>query len=382
MMPRVFFYVQHLLGIGHVFRALRIAHGLRDAGFAVDLVLGGVPVSGLDTTGLNVIQLQPLKAGPDGFSALVTETGAPADAAVKARRTADLLAAFARSQQDVVLIEAFPFGRRQMRFELMPLLEAAHACVNRPRIVASIRDILQESTKPGRAQETLDVLTTWFDRVIVHGDSALVRLEETFPLAGQIAPMIAYSGMVVPPKPAASVMPTQVADVVVSAGGGAVGARLIAAAIAAKPKTSQATARWMALTGPNADAADFARLAAQGAEVGVKVERFVPDLSAVLARARLSVSQAGYNTVADILVAGCPAVFVPFAAGGETEQTLRAQLLQKRGIGISVSEEALTPDALSAAVDQALALPPPTLRLDVDGAANTARILNDLLAAA
>ena len=381
-MPRVFFYVQHLLGIGHVFRALRIARGLRDAGFAVDLVLGGVPVSGLDTTGLNVIQLQPLKAGPDGFSVLVTETGAPADAAVKARRTADLLAAFARSQPDVVLIEAFPFGRRQMRFELMPLLEAAHVCGNRPRIVASIRDILQESTKPGRAQETVDVLTTWFDRVIVHGDSALVRLEETFPLAGQIAPLISYSGMVVPPKPAASAMPTQVADVVVSAGGGAVGARLIAVAIAAKRSTTLADARWLALTGPNADAADFTRLAAQGAEVGVKVERFVPDLSAVLARARLSVSQAGYNTVADILVAGCPAVFVPFAAGGETEQTLRAQLLQKRGIGISVSEEALTPDALSAAVDQALALPPPTLRLDVDGAANTARILNDLLAAA
>ena len=381
-MPRVFFYVQHLLGIGHVFRALRVASGLRDAGFAVDLVLGGVPVPGLDTAGLNVIQLQPLKAGPEGFSALVTETGAPADAVMKARRTADLIAAFDRSQPDVVMIEAFPIGRRQVRFELIPLLEAAHARANRQRIVSSIRDILHESTKPGRAQETVDVLTTWFDRVIVHGDRALVSLEETFPLAGQIAPLIAYSGMVVPPTPAADVPPTQVADVVVSAGGGAVGARLIASAIAAKRSTTLADARWLVLTGPNAGTADFARLAAQGADAGVTVERFVPNLSAVLQRARLSVSQAGYNTIADILVAGCRAVFVPFAAGGETEQTLRAQLLQKQGLGVCVSEDELTPDALAAAVAQTLALPPPTLRLDVDGAANTARILTALLAAA
>ena len=40
--------------------------------------------------------------------------------------------------------------------------------------------------------------------------------------------------------------------------------------------------------------------------------------------AGLSISQSGYNTVCDVLQAGCRAIYVPFAAGGETEQTVRA----------------------------------------------------------
>ena len=223
MTRRIFFYVQHLLGVGHVFRAVRIAHGLRNAGFDVDLVMGGVPVAELDTAGLNVVQLMPLKAGPDGFQALVTTTGDPASPEIKARRTAELLAAFAQSRPDILLIEAFPFGRRQMRFELMPLLEAAHRCTPRPRIVASIRDILQESAKPGRARETADVLRRWFDRVIVHGDPCLVTLEATFPLANEIASIVSYSGIVAPRSPLPNQIPEAIADVVVSAGGGAVG---------------------------------------------------------------------------------------------------------------------------------------------------------------
>ena len=36
--PRVFFYVQHLLGVGHVFRAMRIVSALVERGFDVDQI--------------------------------------------------------------------------------------------------------------------------------------------------------------------------------------------------------------------------------------------------------------------------------------------------------------------------------------------------------
>ena len=39
--PCVFFYVQHLLGIGHIARASRIANALQANGFDVVLVTGG-----------------------------------------------------------------------------------------------------------------------------------------------------------------------------------------------------------------------------------------------------------------------------------------------------------------------------------------------------
>ena len=61
------------------------------------------------------------------------------------------------------------------------------------------------------------------------------------------------------------------------------------------------------------------------------MERFRKDLAGLMASARVSVSQAGYNTVCDMLVAGCQSVLVPYASGGETEQSLRAESWRRWG---------------------------------------------------
>ncbi len=146
-----------------------------------------------------------------------------------------------------------------------------------------------------------------------------------------------------------------------------------------KPSTSLASARWLALAGGNAKPDEFERLQQLGGMNGVAVERSVPDLAATVAGAQLSISQAGYNTVADILVAGCRAVFVPFAQDGETEQSRRAALLAEHGWGVVVPEQELTTDALSKAIDRALSLPKPMQEFDLNGAANTAQLVLDWL---
>lgn len=377
MKPRVFFYVQHLLGIGHVIRALRIARAINAGGFSVELVLGGGPVD-FDTSGLSVVQLAPLRAGSQGFNALVTMDGRTADESLKTARCQELLAAFQRSAPEILLIEAFPFGRRQMRFELIPLLEAAHAMRPRPVIVSSVRDILQEGQKPGRNEETVETLQRYFDRVIVHGDGAIVPLGETFPLAGRISSMTLYSGMV-GPETTGETPVSEPFDVIISAGGGAVGRQLLEAAVEAKPRTVLAAARWLAITGPNALADDVERLGRLAAGNDVTVRRFVDDLAQRLGACTLSVSQAGYNTVADILRAGCRSVLVPFAAGGETEQTRRAELLAAGGLAVVATEADLTTASLGIAIDRAMSLAPPSTRPVLDGAARTAEILADLL---
>ena len=48
---KVMFYVQHLLGIGHLVRASRIATALADAGHDVTVISGGMPVSGFPPAG-------------------------------------------------------------------------------------------------------------------------------------------------------------------------------------------------------------------------------------------------------------------------------------------------------------------------------------------
>ena len=183
---RAFFYVQHLLGIGHLARASRIAAALVDDGFDVTVVTGGAPIAGFPGPGVKSVALPPVTSGDEGFSGLVDLQGKPIDDDFKKRRSEMLLQAFRDCRPDIVIVEAFPFGRRQMRFELLPLIEAIDATSPRPLLATSVRDILQERVKPGRNEETVELVNRHFDLVMVHGDPAFATIDKTFPLAEAI----------------------------------------------------------------------------------------------------------------------------------------------------------------------------------------------------
>lgn len=372
---RVLFYVQHLLGIGHLARAGRIASALAADGFDVTLVTGGMPVEGFVAPGVREIRLPPLVAGDDGFATLLDGTGQPVTEAYRNARRDRLLAIHNEILPDIILTEAFPFGRRQVRFELLPLIERIEARRPKPLLLASIRDLLQARTKPGRDRETVDLVRRHYDAVLVHGDPAFARLEDSFALAAEIADRVHYTGLVGPETILAA--PDR-HDIVVSAGGGAVGQKVMQAAIGAAGLLDPALT-WLLITGPNLPAADFDALSA-AAPANVTLSRFRPDFSGLLANARLSISQAGYNTVGDILLAGCRSILIPFAAGGETEQNARAERLEALGRAISLAEETISAAALADATHRALALPDPgRIRLDGNGARQTGGIIRALL---
>lgn len=372
---RVMFYVQHLLGIGHLARASRIAEAMVARGLEVTLVTGGLPVPGFPGGGVRHLPLPALAVGDGSFAGLVTAQGMPANAAFLDHRRDLLLAAFRELAPDVVMTEAFPFGRRQMRFELSPLLDAIAGTGSRPLLLASIRDILQARAKPARDEETADTVLAHYDRVLVHGDPGFIRLEETFPFAARITERVVYTGLVTGPIPVPS---AEIYDVVVSAGGGAVGQDIAFGATAAARRLPHL--RWLVVTGPNLPQADVTRLAAD-LPANVTLARFRPDFARLLAAARLSVSQAGYNTVGDILQAGCRAILVPYAAQGETEQTERATRLQRLGRADVIAEDRLEAASLADAVARAIESPPPrqVAGLATDGARTTAAIIDGIL---
>lgn len=381
---RALFYVQHLLGVGHLTRTATLARACAADGIEVTVASGGEPVPGLDFGGAALAQLPPLRAADRRFKALVDEHGAPIDDAWRAARRDRLLALYERLAPDVVLTELFPFGRRQLRFELLPLLERCAAdrarTGRRPRTACSVRDILVASPKPGRDREMLELARRYYDLVLVHGDPHFVPLDATFPHLDEIAGRVAYTGYVVA-RPPAPTSPDGTDEVIVSAGGGAVGRALFRAALAARPRTRLAGARWRILAGANLPEPEFRTLAAGAdADAGVAVERARPDFAALLGRARLSVSQGGYNTLMEVLAARLPAVVVPYAGGLESEQRLRARLLAERGLIEVVDEDELDGESLAAAVERALARPPsPGLAgIDTEGAAATVRALRAL----
>ena len=376
--PRVFFYVQHLLGIGHLKRAAAIARALSEAGASVDFVLGGAPVSGIAPQGVRVVQLPPAIASDAQFTSLLDEHRNKVDDAWKARRKQALLAAFEESKPDIVLLEMYPFGRRQFRFELLPVLDRVAGQFPKPLVAVSVRDILVDKGRLDRAREATDIVSKHVDLVLVHGDPALTRFELTFPMARAIEDKIVYSGFVVE-RPVAVDPYADRADgeILVSAGGGAVGFPLLAAAIRAKRLTRHRHHPWRIVTGANLPASERAELDKLAAgNPGIVIEGFRADFGRLLTACQVSVSQGGYNTVMELIATKCPAVIVPFAEGGESEQTLRARMLAERQVLSMVDPEFLTAGTLAAAIDAVRS--PADLELNLDGARRSA---DELIAA-
>jgi predicted glycosyltransferase len=374
MSARVLFYVQHLLGSGHLRRAAAVAAALARAGFDVELVSGGFPVRPLDYGGARLTQLPPTRAADTRFKTLLDENGAPVDDAWRTRRRALLLARFEAMRPDVVITELFPLGRRAMSFELVPLLEAAHGRAPRPLVLASVRDVLAGKSDPKKTDEMVARTHAWYDRVLVHGDPALLPLGASFP-EERIADRVVYTGYVGPmtaPTPPGS---DGEGEVVVSIGGGAVGARLVETAAAARPLSEARGRRWRFLLGGDLPEAARERLRVL-AGPGCVVEPARADFTGLLQRCHVSVSQAGYNTAMDILNAGARAVLVPFAAPGETEQTVRAEAMARKGWAVVCPEADLTAPGLAAAINRAGTMgKPDAAALRRDGANETADLI-------
>ena len=375
--PEIFFYVQYLQGVGHLYRATRIASAMRKAGLEVNMVSGGVPVPILQSDKIKLHQLTPIKCRDGNFSDLVDASGKPLDDAFRRARRDELLSLFAQQQPAMIIIEAFPFGRRQMRFELIPLLEMARSASHKPLIVCSIRDILQISNKPERAAEMLNLVEEFFDYVLIHGDPNFTTFDETFPGASEIAEKIHYTGMVSESGALPVSDRSGAGEILVSAGGGATRSeRLLATAIAAKPLSLARDRHWRLMAGPNLPEKEYVKLGSNLPE-GVTLEPNRDDFASLLAQCAVSVSQAGYNTVVDLLRSRCRSVLVPYSERGETEQLFRARRLADMGLVQLVEADELGPKSLAHAIDAALTGPTPELaNIDLGGAEKSASLIS------
>ncbi|HYR67568.1 MAG TPA: glycosyltransferase [Reyranella sp.] len=356
-MNRVFFHVQHLLGIGHLRRAATLARALSAGGFDVLLVSGGAPTAGLALGAARFHQLPPLRAMDHGLRDLCRLDGTPIDQAFCAERTTAVLDLWRAESADILITEQFPFGRTRLRFELLPLLEAAKARQPRPLIVSSVRDVVRRTASPQRVAEAVEIFRQFFDAVLIHADPALVSFGKSFAGWDRIKARAFYTGYVAEHDLGhRSKSVVGAGEVIVSAGGGAVGAPLLQAALAARPQTPLADRPWRLLVGTNLPDAQRAALE-QAGNAAVIVESARPDFTTLLHNAALSISQAGYNTVIETLCCADRAVLVPFATDRETEQADRAQLLADRGMAAVVPPGTLSPQILADAVRRALAGP-------------------------
>jgi predicted glycosyltransferase len=327
--------VTHLLGSGHLSRALTLGRAFAAAGHDVCVASGGMPVPQLDHTNVTFVQLPPLRSDGVNFTRLLDSDGHVATQSYLDERQTLLNDTLSQLRPDVLITELFPFGRRSLKHEFQGLLQQAKDLTT-PLVLGSIRDILAPPSKPAKADFAVDMVTRFYDAVMVHSDANITPLSLSWPVGPELEPFLHYTGFVAPPKPQPHPNEAGKGEVIVSAGGGDVGTRLFEAAI--------------------------------------------PDFREMLNHAAISVSMCGYNTALDVLQTGVPAVFIPFDAGGEVEQSIRANALSKQS-NISVLVDAkLAPETLLLQVQSGLKHPRNTGRsAGFDGAAHTVSIIENLL---
>jgi predicted glycosyltransferase len=378
MRPGVLFYCQHSLGLGHAVRSFALAAALTER-FRVVLACGGELAGGLRPHDeVELVELPPLRASGNG--ALVTCE--PESLGEARRRRRELLIETLRSLRPAALVvELFPFGRRRFADELVPLLEEARSAAPRPVVVSSVRDILVGRGRDQQAHDTISCVLAnrYLDAVLVHSDPRFARLAESFRPGIPLRVPVRHTGFVVPDAGETPRATAREARVLVSAGGGLVGAPLLRTALEAVPFLPQGI-RLEVVAGPFLPEEDWTALRrrAEGLAAAT-LHRFAPDLGERIRSASASVSQCGYNTALDLLRAGVPALVVPFAEGLEDEQTRRAARLERYGAVRVLPADRLEPAGLAREILALLDFRPRRIDLDLAGAETSSALLAGLV---
>jgi predicted glycosyltransferase len=383
MQPKstLLFYCQHSLGMGHLVRALTLAESLAQKFDVVFLNGGRFPENTVPPNEITIINLPPLGMAED--NTLYSQDANYSLSEAKALRKQQILAAFKDYQPQAIIIELFPFGRKKFADELLPLLKAAKRSeMNQPLVLCSLRDIMVNARKDqvrhdDRARWLID---RYFDGILVHSDPKFASLEESFLPSRSLQKPVLYTGFVLP-RGETDKQYIRQRQVVVSAGGGMVGAPLFKVAIKAQPILWEKLKLPMTIVaGPFLPENDWLELAEEAQNCpGLTLHRYVPNMTSLLATHSISVSQCGYNTVMDILKSGIAALVVPFAQGQEDEQSNRAHRLSHLGLMRMTDAATLDVPRFVAELEQLLLFKPNMSALDIDGAVRSTDIIHELL---
>lgn len=378
--PALLFYCQHSLGMGHLARAWALADALSGQ-FRVVLASGGARPRDLEPPdGVDVIDLPPLSQDETGRLIVVGDCRSVDE--VRRARTDMLLDIYDRVRPSVVVIELFPFGRRKFGQELMPFLDATRS-TPRPIVVSSVRDLLVDR---GPEQQRHDdraaaILDAYFDAVLVHTDPRFSTLNETFRPSATPSIEVHHTGFVVPSivERREAAIDDRRRPILVSGGGGRFARALYETSIGAHRQLGPTAPPMTIVAGPLCpeDTVQQLRRAAADDEF-VRVVATVPNLAREMRAASVSVSQCGYNTALDILQSGVPALVVPFADNGDSEQMDRATRLARLNAVRMLPPAKLTPDALARAIHDAFNFVPDPVHLDLDGGRRSAKLLAEM----
>jgi predicted glycosyltransferase len=310
-----------------------------------------------------------------------------------------ILAALQEKPAHAVIVEFWPFSRRrEFSSTIDRISRLSQGKLGRPLIFSSSRDILETANSMEKSEgqilkegrKTVELIQKYVDRVFIHGDRHVARLEQEFPFWKQISTKTEYTGYVVESSARPHPQQKRYKVVVVSVGSGSAGLGLIQAAARARPLTTLRKLNWLFILGPRMQKEDRDKARSCVEQVMQANARLVgkteiydhrPDLPQLLKTSEFSISLGGYNTTLEMLLSEVPGVLVPKFVERkgrnpwtDMEQKLRLiRLAKKNFVHMAYPNTACKAESFSGLINRAVRERNARSRLDMNGAEKTAR---------
>lgn len=369
--PRLLFYCQHLLGIGHLTRSLAICDSLVED-FEVHFLQGGPDIGKtLPKQDFRHHFLSPLLMA-ESDSSLYDPLKIRTPEEIFSERRIFIEDLLQTTSFDVVITELFPFGRNKFKPEVLHLLDRARAKNPQVYVACSIRDILVEKKdSPERDLKMARLVEGHYDAVLVHSDPQILRLEETFSKTSSIQEKLCYTGFVTEARKTTQASARR-KEILISMGGGVVGDEMVLAVLRTLPDFPDYLFR--VVPGPYASEELKAMLARESAKTSqLRIEAFLQNFEEELSQVSLSISLAGYNTMMNILNTKTPALVYPYMAN--IEQNLRATRMEAKGLLAVLYDTDLHTESLVAKMKSQLQQKPVDFEVALAGSEQTSKIL-------
>jgi predicted glycosyltransferase len=356
-MKKIFFYSQHLLGIGHLLRSAKLCEGL-GSDYDVTLFNGGSEVPHIEKGSFKLINLPPLSARED-FKELYSPEGKNLSDVWPMRNKilTDSLA------PECLIIELFPFGRSLFEKEILAFIN--YYKIQKPSLVVicSLRDILVDQIN----EHITAIIKEYFDYILVHSDSEVMKnpllLEAESCLKGTTT-QVCETGYITVNRPLA----VKKDQIIVSIGGGAIGFELLQA------MNEASFSQEVILVGGPQIPKEIAEKLCQNLRKNVRYIGVCPDLPSLIAESSLSVSTGGYNTVLESVAVNTYSLIYPLKHN--SEQLQRAEAFKQLGLCEILHDAKDIKKQVDECFPRALPVPVP---LRLDGVKSTLAFINEVL---
>jgi len=360
---RLLFYSHDTFGLGHIRRTQAICQAVTGAldNSAALILTGSSAVQGLKLPeGVDYVKLPSVtKVGNEAYESKFLRVEFDA---IRQLREQLILSSVAAFQPDVVFVDNVPLG---MKKELVPALEHLRSLPNRPRMILTLRDILDEPeriVKQWTENKVYEAIDRYYDEVVIYGLPEVFDFVKEYQIPAYLARKISYAGYIdrVADAEKTAEMRRRYAPngeklALCTVGGGGDGQELVETYMAGlEERKPTGGLRNVVVFGPDMpEAVRSAMRKRYGHRSDLVMMDFCPDMTACIAAADVVVAMGGYNTVSEILALRKKAVLVPRVAP-RLEQWIRCHRLDQMGLARCLHPDDASPQNLWQAIDAML----------------------------